>query len=97
MTTDGYLSACDMALFGAEDNHMKALIYGKWNPETATVECFYDRLNKIRNRKMWNIMLKQKITKELENNAETWYNFSTNKPVLVRQRELLHLSDGPYH
>lgn len=33
-------------------------------------------------------MLKQKITKELENNAETWYNFSTNKPVLVRQQEL---------
>ena len=55
LTTDGYLSACDMALFGAEDNHMKALIYGKWNPETATVEYFYDRLNKIRNRKIENL------------------------------------------
>ena len=55
LTTDGYLSACDMALFGAEDNQMKALIYGKWNPETATVEYFYDRLNKIRNRKIENL------------------------------------------
>ena len=55
LTTDGYLSACDMALFGAEDNHMEALIYGKWNPETATVEYFYDRLNKIRNRKIENL------------------------------------------
>ena len=27
-----------------------------------------------------------KIAKELENNAETWYSFGTNKPVLVRQR-----------
>lgn len=32
------------------------------------------------------IILKQKIMKELENDAETWYNFGTNKPVLVRQR-----------
>ena len=46
---------------------------------------------------MYRIMLKQKITKKLENNAETWYNFGTNKLVLVRQRELRHLSDGPYH
>ena len=32
------------------------------------------------------IILKHKIAKKLENNAETWYNFGTNKPVLVRQR-----------
>ena len=35
---------------------------------------------------MYRIMLKQKITKEVENNAQTWYDFDTNKPVLVRQR-----------
>ena len=29
---------------------------------------------------------KHKIAKKLENNAKTWYNFNTNKPVLVRQR-----------
>lgn len=29
---------------------------------------------------------KHKIEENLENNAETWYNFGTNKPVLVRQR-----------
>ena len=32
------------------------------------------------------IILKHKIAKELENNVQTWYNFGTNKPVLVRQR-----------
>lgn len=31
------------------------------------------------------IILKHKIAKELENNAETWYNSGTNKPGLVRQ------------
>lgn len=41
--------------------------------------------------------INRKNAKNLENNAETWYNFNANKPVLVRQRELLHLSDDPYH
>ena len=35
---------------------------------------------------MYRIILKHKIAKKLENNAETCYNLSTNKPVLVRQR-----------
>lgn len=45
LTTDGFVSACDMALFGKDKNHMSPLIYGKWNEGTRTIE--YDE-NKIR-------------------------------------------------
>lgn len=31
LTTDGYVSACDMALFGKDKNHMSPLIYGEWD------------------------------------------------------------------
>ena len=41
---------------------------------------------RVKRSKMYRIMLKQKITKEIENNAKTWYNLDMNKPVLVRQR-----------
>ena len=34
------------------------------------------------------IILKHKIAKKLENNAETWYNFDANKLVLVRQQDI---------
>ena len=33
LTTDGYISACDMALFGNDNNHMDVFIYGKWDEE----------------------------------------------------------------
>lgn len=31
LTSDGFISACDMALFGKDKNHMNPFIYGKWN------------------------------------------------------------------
>lgn len=31
LTTDGFVSACDMALFGKDKNHMNPFIYGEWN------------------------------------------------------------------
>lgn len=31
LTTDGFVSACDMALFGKDKNHMSPLIYGEWD------------------------------------------------------------------
>lgn len=50
LTTDGYVSACDMALFGKDNNHMSPLIYGKWDNKTNTI--FYDenKINNIRTR-----------------------------------------------
>jgi len=39
LTTDGFVSACDMALFGRDDNHMKKeLIYGEWDEESNTID-----------------------------------------------------------
>lgn len=32
-TTDGYISACDMSLFGKDNNHMQDFIYGEWDRE----------------------------------------------------------------
>lgn len=47
LTTDGYLSACDMALFGEYDNHMRVLIYGQWDAETKQVNYFTERIKKM--------------------------------------------------
>ena len=55
LTTDGYLSACDMALFGESDSHMKELIYGKWDANTKTVKYFDDRIKKIQDRRVENL------------------------------------------
>jgi radical SAM protein with 4Fe4S-binding SPASM domain len=41
LTTDGYVSACDMALFGKlapTERHMAQFIYGKWNEEQRRIE-----------------------------------------------------------
>lgn len=37
LTTDGYISACDMALYGNDKTHMDIFYYGKWQPETKTI------------------------------------------------------------
>lgn len=55
LTIDGYLSACDMALFGNSDNNMRELIYGKWDKETGTVQYFPDRLKNIQKRCIENL------------------------------------------
>ena len=57
---------------------------GPGRSEEYTILC--ENYMHIKRSKMYRIILKHKIAKKLENNAETWYNFGTNKPVLVRQR-----------
>lgn len=47
-------------------------------------ECAIPYENRIR-KKIYK-RINRKNAKKLENNAETWYNFGANKPVLVRQR-----------
>lgn len=53
-TTDGYVTACDMAMFkeqeGSNNEHMNVLIYGKWNPHTKSIEYDERRIDNIRNR-----------------------------------------------
>lgn len=55
LTTDGYVSACDMALFGKDKNHMSQLIYGEWDETSG--EIIYDQNKKryIQNRTTENL------------------------------------------
>lgn len=41
LTTDGYISGCDMALYGEDKNSMSLFYYGKWDSNTK--EIIYDK------------------------------------------------------
>lgn len=50
LTTDGYISACDMALFGNDNNHMDVFIYGKWDEEKKKIIYYQDKIDYLRSR-----------------------------------------------
>lgn len=50
LTTDGFVSACDMALFGKDKNHMSDLIYGEWDEKTKTINYNNSKMEKLRSR-----------------------------------------------
>lgn len=50
LTTDGYVSACDMALFGLDDNHMSGFIYGKWNADDGRISIDDRKIEALRRR-----------------------------------------------
>lgn len=50
LTPDGYISACDMVVLGAETHHMKDFIVGKWNDNTLSFDLFYDKIKALNNR-----------------------------------------------
>lgn len=50
LTTDGYISACDMALFGNDNNHMNVFIYGKWDKGKKSIVYFEDKIDFLRSR-----------------------------------------------
>lgn len=50
LTTDGFVSACDMALFGKDKNHMFPLIYGEWDEINKTITYHDDKIEYIRMR-----------------------------------------------
>lgn len=55
LTTDGFVSACDMALFGNDADHMNVFIYGKWNKEKRTIEYYPDKIKQLQARKLSNM------------------------------------------
>jgi uncharacterized protein len=55
LTTDGYVSACDMALFGKDINHMDVFIYGKWDESTKQIIYDNKKIEYLRSRKLKNI------------------------------------------
>lgn len=52
LTVDGYVSCCDMGYVGANNNE---LIYGKYNPETMTIEYDDEKIKYIQNRTVDNL------------------------------------------
>ena len=50
LTTDGFVSACDMALFGKDKNHMSELIYGKWDKDSNKIIYYDDAVKRLQNR-----------------------------------------------
>ena len=55
LTTDGYVSACDMALYGNDKGNMDLFYYGKWDCETKKINYDQNKIAKIRERKVDNI------------------------------------------
>jgi radical SAM protein with 4Fe4S-binding SPASM domain len=55
LTTDGFVSACDMALFGEDNNHMKPLIYGQWDAKNNKIIYDDSKINIIRSRVVDNL------------------------------------------
>lgn len=52
LTTDGYVSCCDM---GYGSNELDELLYGKYIPEEDRIEYYPEKIAKIRNRKVDNL------------------------------------------
>ncbi len=55
LTTDGFISACDMALFGNDKNQMSNFIYGKWDKENNTIIIDSDKVKLLRSRNVNNM------------------------------------------
>lgn len=56
LTTDGYVSACDMALFGKDINHMDLFIYGKWDAESQKINYDNNKIQYLRSRRLENLI-----------------------------------------
>lgn len=57
LTTDGYISACDMAMFGENPLHMDVFIYGKWNKQNNKLEFYEDKISQLKSRNLSNLTL----------------------------------------
>lgn len=54
-TTDGYISACDMALFGEDNNHMDVFIYGMWDKKNNKLIFNEEKIKLLRTRTVHNM------------------------------------------
>ena len=53
LTTDGYVSACDLGFYG--NTPLQDLIYGKYDKENKIIQYFPEKMEKLRSRKCINI------------------------------------------
>lgn len=55
LTTDGFVSACDMALFGRDSNPMSIFIYGKWDRAQSRIIIDDSKVASLRKRSVQNM------------------------------------------
>jgi radical SAM protein with 4Fe4S-binding SPASM domain len=55
LTSDGYISACDMALFGENANHMDVFIYGKWDATSNSIVFNDEKMRYLQSRTVKNM------------------------------------------
>lgn len=57
LTTDGFISACDLALFGdlKDDDVMNQFIYGHWNDENGQIELDHSKIAQLQARNVNNM------------------------------------------
>lgn len=55
LTTDGYVSACEMALYGENAGHMDPFIYGRYDKESGSIEYDDRKIEILRNRVLQNM------------------------------------------
>lgn len=65
ITTDGYISACDMALMGSDAHHMDCFIVAKWNEQTKQFDWDMDKVKALNERKSTNMADCQKCPVKL--------------------------------
>ena len=56
LTPDGYVSACDMVVYGENAYHMDCFIYGKWDSQSKKFIYFDDKIKALQNRNVDNIL-----------------------------------------
>lgn len=55
LTPDGYVSACDMVVYGENAYHMDCFIYGKWDEQSKTFIYDNEKIKTLQNRNIDNI------------------------------------------
>lgn len=55
LTPDGYVSACDLVVYGENAYHMDCFIYGKWDQQSKKFIYFEDKIKALQNRNVDNI------------------------------------------
>ncbi len=55
LTPDGYISACDMVLFGAKPYHMEPFIVGEWDEKSKTFNFDMNKIKALNERKSTNM------------------------------------------
>ncbi len=56
ITPDGYISACDLVIFGADSKHMDCFIYGKWDDTLKKFVYYPERIKNLQDRNVDNLI-----------------------------------------